>query len=84
MENRTRSFAQNDRFAAHVGIELLEVSEGYAKACLTVCPHHLNGAGMLHGAAIFTLADLAPLLMCIWKKIQIKICYLCLYSTRVR
>lgn len=48
----------DDRFANHVGVRLLEVSEGYAKAELAINSHHLNGLGIAHGGAIFTLADL--------------------------
>lgn len=52
-------FFKNDRFAAHSGIELLEVTEGYAKARMRIENHHLNGVNVVHGGAIFTLADLA-------------------------
>lgn len=53
-----QDFFDKDRFANHVGIELLEAAEGRAKACLTIAPHHLNAMGIVHGAAIFSLADL--------------------------
>ncbi len=49
----------NDRFAEHTGIELVEVSKGYARAEMKVEEKHLNGLGLAHGGAIFTLADLA-------------------------
>jgi len=49
---------ENDKFAKHVGVRLLEVSKGYAKAELTIGDQHLNGLGIAHGGAIFTLADL--------------------------
>ena len=48
-----------DRFAAHVGVRLVEVRPGYARATLRLKPHHLNGVGVTQGGAIFTLADLA-------------------------
>ncbi len=54
-----KEFFKNDRFAAHSGIELLEVSEGYAKARMHITDQHLNGIDVVHGGAIFTLADLA-------------------------
>jgi len=54
-----KEFFKNDRFAARSGIELLEVSEGYAKARMRIEDHHLNGINVVHGGAIFTLADLA-------------------------
>ncbi|EXJ14343.1 PaaI family thioesterase [Imhoffiella purpurea] len=53
-----RTFFGNDRFAAHVGIELLDVSPGRARARLEIGERHLNAVGVAHGAAIFSLADL--------------------------
>lgn len=54
-----KEFFKNDRFASRCGIELLEVSEGYAKARMRIEDHHRNGINVVHGGAIFTLADLA-------------------------
>jgi acyl-CoA thioesterase len=50
-------FVENDRFAKHLGIEMLEYGQGRAKARMIVNDHHLNSAQMLHGGAIFSLAD---------------------------
>ncbi|HHX43095.1 MAG TPA: PaaI family thioesterase [Chloroflexi bacterium] len=50
---------QHDRFAAHNGITLVEMSAGRAVARMALQPYHQNGAGMAHGGAIFTLGDLA-------------------------
>lgn len=52
-------FFKNDRFANSAGIELLEVSEGSARARMRIREDHLNAVNIVHGAAIFTLADLA-------------------------
>jgi acyl-CoA thioesterase len=52
-----KRFVENDRFAKHLGIEMLEYGQGRAKARMEVKQHHLNSAGMLHGGAIFALAD---------------------------
>jgi len=49
---------KKDYFAGHVGIELLDVSKGSARAKMDIKKHHLNGVGIVHGAAIFALADL--------------------------
>lgn len=52
-------FANEDKFARHCGIELLDLGAGWARTALRIEPHHLNGAGTVHGGAIFTLADFA-------------------------
>jgi len=57
MEN-VKKLLSNDRFAEHCGVELLEISQGRAKAKLDIGPHHLNGVDIVHGGAIFALADL--------------------------
>ena len=54
-----KKFFENDRFADHVGIELMEVSKGRATAKMVIKEHHLNGVNLAHGGAIFSLADLA-------------------------
>jgi acyl-CoA thioesterase len=51
------SFFQKDRFARYNGIELLEAADGHAKTRMAVTEDHLNGLGIVHGGAIFTLAD---------------------------
>jgi acyl-CoA thioesterase len=47
-----------DAFAKLAGIELLEIRAGFARARMAIRPEHLNGLGLVHGGAIFTLADL--------------------------
>ena len=54
-----KEFFKRDRFAALAGIELLEVSEGHARARMLVTEQHLNGSDVCQGGALFTLADLA-------------------------
>ena len=58
MEAIRKFIAENDRFAKHAGIELLEVAEGTASARMKITRKHLNGVNIVHGGAIFTLADL--------------------------
>lgn len=48
-----------DAFAAHNGMTIVEVREGYARAEMELRPFHLNGARTVHGGALFTLADFA-------------------------
>lgn len=58
MDSLLQYFKQ-DHYAGLAGIELLEVSEGKAKATLQLSQKHLNSHHAAHGGAIFTLADLA-------------------------
>lgn len=58
LEKWKKYFSQ-DRFAAYCGIELLEISPGFARAQLKISEHHLNAVSLVQGGAIFTLADFA-------------------------
>ena len=48
---------EKDILAEHLGIKLLEVKPGYAKATVKITKKLLNGAGVTHGGTIFSLAD---------------------------
>ena len=54
-----QEFFKKDYFAEKVGVELLEIKEGYSKARLVITEEHLNAGHRTQGGAIFTLADLA-------------------------
>jgi len=41
-----------------LGINLLEIKPGYARATMRVTSELLNGAGLTHGSAVFALADI--------------------------
>ena len=56
MKKKMETFA-SDPFASLLGIELLEIREGYARARLQLGEDHLNFNGSPHGAVIFALAD---------------------------
>ena len=56
---KVRELLSKDEFAKHNGMELVELSAGTAKAVMTIGRQHLNGAGTVHGGAIFSLADFA-------------------------
>lgn len=58
MDN-VREFFKRDEFAKYCGIELVNVSPGYAKTVMELGEKHLNGVGTVHGGALFTLADFA-------------------------
>jgi acyl-CoA thioesterase len=48
-----------DPYASRLGIELLDLGPGRARAALTLTPDLLNFHGTPHGGAIFSLADAA-------------------------
>ena len=50
---------KNDQFAIHNGIEMIDSAKGFARVKMDIKPFHLNGVGIVHGGAIFTLADFA-------------------------
>ena len=54
-----QEFFKKDRFADNVGVELIEIKEGYGKARLVITEEHLNAGNRTQGGALFTLADLA-------------------------
>jgi len=54
-----RFFNNRDRLCKLLGIAVTEIGHGWATAAMTIAEHHLNGADVVQGGAIFTLADLA-------------------------
>jgi len=52
-------YFKNDNYANNLGVELVDVREGYAKVSMVVGDQHLNGVKILHGGVIFSLADVA-------------------------
>lgn len=58
-EELIRRYMAQDRLAATLGIELVEVGPGRATTRLTIDERHLNGVGIVHGGTIFSLADVA-------------------------
>jgi len=59
MEKIKKFFQREDLLARHLGIELLDVGPGTARAGMKIQPCHLNGVRVVHGGAIFSLADFA-------------------------
>lgn len=49
----------SDRFAGILGIEVLEAAPGYGKVTMPLLDTYRNPVGVLHGGAVFTLADVA-------------------------
>lgn len=54
---RLKSRYREDPFARLLGVELLQVKEGYAEAAMVVREEMFNFLGLPHGGAIFSLAD---------------------------
>lgn len=50
-------YFKTDRYATMTGIELLEITKGFAKAKLPITEMHLNAGNTTQGGVIFTLAD---------------------------
>ena len=57
-ETARRVFSR-DRYAELSGIEIVEAAKGYCKARMRIDDRHLNSVDVVHGGALFTLADLA-------------------------
>jgi acyl-CoA thioesterase len=54
-----RRYFSGDAFAEYCGIKITEIRPGCSKVKMPVQAHHLNSLGMVHGGAVFTLADMA-------------------------
>lgn len=48
---------RDDLFSQWLGIEIIQVKEGYAKTKMTVRKEMINGLGIVHGGIAFSLAD---------------------------
>ncbi len=54
----------NDLFSQWLGIEVLEIQDGYSKIKMTVRAEMINGFGIVHGGIAFSLADSAFAFAC--------------------
>lgn len=54
-----RAMYEKDTCARTMGIELIEMDDGFAQMTMTVSPDMLNGHQTCHGGQLFTLADTA-------------------------
>ncbi|MCL6638381.1 MAG: hotdog fold thioesterase [Firmicutes bacterium] len=48
---------RQDAFTAFLGIEMLEIRPGFARAALAINKNLINFNGVTHGGAVFALAD---------------------------
>ena len=55
---------KNDLFSQWLGIEVLDIKEGYSKIKMTVRAEMVNGFGIVHGGIAFSLADSAFAFAC--------------------
>lgn len=55
---------KHDLFSQWLGIEVLDVKEGYSKIKMTVREEMINGLGIVHGGIAFSLADSAFAFAC--------------------
>lgn len=55
---------ENDFFSQWLGIEVLEIKEGYSKIKMLVRKEMVNGFGIVHGGIPFSLADSAFAFAC--------------------
>ncbi len=55
---------QHDLFSQWLGIQVLEIKDGYSKIKMTVRKEMINGFGIVHGGIAFSLADSAFAFAC--------------------
>lgn len=55
---------ENDLFSQWLGIDVLEIREGYSKIRMTVRKEMINGFGIVHGGIAFALSDSAFAFAC--------------------
>lgn len=55
---------ENDFFSQWMGVEVLDVKEGYSKIKMTIRQEMVNGFGIVHGGLPFSLADSAFAFAC--------------------
>jgi acyl-CoA thioesterase len=58
-EDLLRRYMSRDRLATTLGMEIVDIGPGRSEVRMRLDERHLNGAGIAHGGAIFSLADVA-------------------------
>jgi acyl-CoA thioesterase len=54
----------HDAFSQWLGIEVLQINEGYSKISMTIRKEMVNGFGIVHGGVPFSFADSAFAFAC--------------------
>ncbi len=57
MKKLKEFFEKKDRFAKLLGFHIEEIGEGFATVSTTIKEEHLNGADVVHGGFLFSMAD---------------------------
>jgi acyl-CoA thioesterase len=55
---------EHDQFSQWLGIQVLEIREGFSKISMVIRPEMVNGFGIIHGGVTFSLADSAFAFAC--------------------
>ena len=55
---------EHDLFSQWLGLEVLDIEEGYSKIKMTVREEMINGFGIIHGGIAFSLSDSAFAFAC--------------------
>ena len=63
-KNVVAHMMEHDLFSQWLGIDVLEIKEGYSKIKMTVRKEMINGFGIVHGGIAFSLADSAFAFAC--------------------
>ena len=63
-EDVVNHMMENDFFSQWMGVEVLEVKEGYSRIKMTIRKEMVNGFGIVHGGIPFSLADSAFAFAC--------------------
>lgn len=63
-EKVVQHMLNEDKFSQWLGIELLEIKEGYSRIKMIVREEMMNGLGIVHGGIAFSLADSAFAFAC--------------------
>lgn len=71
MDKVVSSYFDKDGFSQWLGVELISLDADCAVCELSVGERHLNGIGSVHGAVLFSLADIAFATVCNGKQASI-------------
>ena len=63
-KNVVNHMMENDYFSQWMGVEVIEISQGYSKIRMSIRKEMVNGFGIVHGGIPFSLADSAFAFAC--------------------